>query len=71
VRKEFNGKYLSIADPTKIELEHSLKEIIANNDFRERLSNNQNLIHSMEENYTWESYAGGIIQNISETLEKK
>jgi len=72
VRQAFhNGKDLLITGPTKKELKHSLKEIITNTDLRERLSNNQNLIHSMEGNYTWERYAGRIIQNISETLEKK
>ena len=72
VRQAFhNGKDLLITGPTKKELKHSLKEIITNTDLRERLSNNQNLIHSMEENYTWERYARKIIQNISETLEKK
>lgn len=72
VRQAFhNGKDLLITGPTKKELKHALKEIIANTDLRERLSNNQNLIHSMEGNYTWERYAGRIIQNISEKLNKK
>jgi len=37
--------------PLKKELKYSLKEIITNTDLSERLSNNQNLIPSMEGNY--------------------
>lgn len=71
VRQAFqNGKDLLITGPTKKELKNSLNEIIVNTDLRERLSNNQNLIHSMEANHTWEKYTDRIIQKISETLEK-
>ena len=69
VRQAFHdGKDLLITGPSKKELKHALEEIIENTHLRECLSNNQNLIHSMEGNYTWERYAGRIIQNISEKL---
>ncbi len=69
VRQAFqDGRDLLITGPSKKELKHSLKEIISNTDLQHRLSNNQHLIHAMEGNYTWERYAGRIIQNISEKL---
>ena len=69
VRQAFqDGRDLLITGPSKKELKDSLKEIISNVDLRHRLSNNQHLIHAMEGNYTWERYAGRIIQNISGKL---
>lgn len=66
VRQAFQDRRdLLITGPSKKELKDSLMEIISNADLRHRLSNNQHLIHAMEGDYTWERYAGRIIQNIS------
>ncbi len=72
VRQAFhNGNDLLITGATKIDLKNSLKEIITNVELRERLSNNQSLIHSTEGNYTWRFYAERIIKHIEKLMSVK
>ncbi len=66
-----DGKDLLITGSSNMELKHSLKVIIDNNELRDRLSNNQHLIHSMEENYTWKKYTERIVREISLKLGDK
>jgi len=59
---------LLITGSSHDELKRALTEILTDKDLRNKLSNNQHLIHKIEGNYTWKKYTDRIIKNISERL---
>lgn len=63
------GKDLLITGPTRVELTKNLKKMVLDEELRSRLSHNEDLIASIEDEYTWAKYTGRIISSIKSKLE--
>ncbi|WP_026838117.1 glycosyltransferase family 4 protein [Gillisia sp. JM1] len=59
---------LLITGSSHHELKKAMNEILTDEDLRKKLSNNQDLIHEIEGNYTCKKYTDRIIKNISKKL---
>ena len=65
VKKMFrNGEDLLFTSPNKADLKRHLHKMIKDDEFRNKLSNKQYLIQSLEGNFTWKRYTERIINAI-------
>jgi len=69
VRSVFHDREdLLITGSSYEEVRNAINEVITNQNLREKLSNNQHLIHEIEGNYTWKKYTERIIAKIKDKI---
>lgn len=69
VRSIFKDRHdLLITGASHEEVKSSIKELLDDPEFLERISNNEHLIHEIEGNYTWKKYTNRIVEEIKSKL---